>query len=72
MDVYIAFTEKQKIRIQDWKSSLPSPKPKQKRAYGIIFIPTEERDKEEHQLFKAVMRSSDGHKFVVTRKASFH
>jgi hypothetical protein len=70
MDVYIAFTQKQQIKINEWKDTLP--KVKGKRTYGITFISMDERDTNGHQVFKAIMRSSDGHKLLVTKKAAFH
>lgn len=68
MDVYIAFTDKEKIKIDEWKKSLP----KGKRSYGIYFISTDERNEDNKLLFKAYFRSSDGHKLFITKKAAFH
>jgi hypothetical protein len=71
MDVYIAFTKKQNERIHEWKTGLPKSS-SGKRLYGIEFEPTEEQDEEGHKLFRASMKSNDGHIFLVTKKAAFH
>jgi hypothetical protein len=69
MHVYISFTEKQQIKIDEWKKSLPV---KKGRMFEISFVATGERDVDKHLLFKAYFKSSDGHKLLVTKKAAFH
>jgi hypothetical protein len=72
MDVYIAFTKKESIKIDEWKKSLPKTKKGVKRTYGIQFYSMEELNKDGHKLFKARFMSNDGHKLLITRKAAFH
>jgi hypothetical protein len=72
MDVYVSFTDKEKIKIEEWKNGLP--KSKEKRTFGISFLPSleGERDADGHLLLKAVFKSNDGHKLVVAQKAALH
>ena len=70
MDVYIAFTKKEGVKIEEWKASLP--KAKGRRTFNISFTSMDEQNKDNRLLFKAVFKSSDGHKLLLTRKAVFH
>jgi hypothetical protein len=72
MDLYVAFTDKQSARIKEWKSTLPKKKQGTTRLFSILFFATGIEDKDGHFLFKAVMKTSDGHKFLITKKAALH
>jgi hypothetical protein len=72
MDFYIVFTERQKDKIELWKKTLPKLKAKVVRSFGIIFVPTDNVNKDGRRIFKAYFKSSDGHKFFVTKKAILH
>jgi hypothetical protein len=72
MDVYLAFTDKENAKIEQWKKELPKVKKGAKRSYGISFHPMNEKDEDDHLLFKAYFTTDDGHRLFLTKKAAFH
>lgn len=69
MNIYFAFSEKENDKIDEWKVNLPKPKHNTKRTFGIELIPLDVIDEDNNRIFKAVFKSSDGHKLLVTKRA---
>ena len=69
MDFYIAFTDKQLDKIDKWKKSLPK---NDNRLISISFINVDERNEDKRLLFKAIMKTNDGYKLLITKKAIMH
>jgi len=70
MNIFIAFTEKEELKIAEWKKALP--KCKGRRMFSISFVATGERNGDSRLLFRSIFKSSDGHKLLVSKKAIMH
>jgi hypothetical protein len=63
MVAHLSFTEVEQFKIKEWKHKLPAIKGGRK--YRFVFVPTDLRDEFGYIQYKFIIKSTDGHTFVV-------